>query len=228
MKAHTQLEFEASVRQGVRTADELEDGGWLTLRCQGRFADSSKLEFIVYGNPAKKTRSKTQDNAGDKKENEDERNFRTDSWSGHVVQFKGYAVPALVVQCSTWGSADRACLAIASAQGVGNGGVHRSLSLLTRVRSLGYAGSFLRQYGSAAELSRLDDSSSELLNIVAAPGMHGNKHLKPRGTFVPASDIADLDASRAALNKSQRDAVMNLNGGLDIIVGPPGKVGYCE
>lgn len=226
MKAHTQLEFEASIMQGVRAADKLEDRGWLALECRRPFAKSKDLDFIVYSKPVENDSS--DEESGDNSEEEPtySHNFKTASWSGHVVQIEGYTVPALVVTSSNWGKANRACLTIASAQGFGNGGVPaRSLSLRTRVRSLGYVGSFLRQYGSAAALTRLDDSSSGLLKMVAAPGKHANKRRTPRGTFVPAANIADLDTSRVPLNKSQRDAVMNLNGGLDIIVGPPGKVG---
>lgn len=43
----------------------------------------------------------------------------------------------------------------------------------------------------------------------------------PEGTFLPAEDCA-LGTSLVPLNPAQRDAVLELTGGLDIIVGPPG------
>ncbi|CAM9700327.1 unnamed protein product, partial [Sphacelaria rigidula] len=84
-----------------------------------------------------------------------------------------------------------------------------------RVRSLGYVGSFLREYSSAADLLA-GARSSPLLSVVTAPGQHQGE-----GTFVPADDAA-IDSSRVPLNSTQRRAVTSLSGGLDIIIGPPG------
>ncbi len=115
-----------------------------------------------------------------------------------------------------------AFLTIASAKGFGRGGVPaRSLDLDTRVRSLGYAGPFLQQYGKAAML--LKKGGGRLLVEVALLGRQGAAH-GSRGTFVPAAACA-LNTSHVPLNPAQRDAVLNLTGGLDIIVGPPGKTG---
>lgn len=43
------------------------------------------------------------------------------------------------------------------------------------------------------------------------------------GTFVSAA-LGALDTSRVPLNPAQRDAVLQLTGGLDIVVGPPGRI----
>lgn len=149
--------------------------------------------------------------------------FSTDRWSRHVIQIEGETVPALVVVCREGDSKRNAFLTIASARGYGRrGGVPaRSPDLDTRVRSLGYAGPFLQQYGKAAML--LKKGGGRLLMEVALLGRQGPARGR-EGTFVPA-DACVLNTSSVPLNPAQRDAVLKLTGGLDIIVGPPGKTG---
>ncbi|CAM9748570.1 unnamed protein product, partial [Ectocarpus sp. 12 AP-2014] len=89
-----------------------------------------------------------------------------------------------------------------------------------RVRSLGFAGPFLQQYGKAAMLLKNEKWGGRLLSAVALLGRQ-NAVEGPEGTFLPAEDCA-LDTSLVPLNPAQRDAVLALTGGLDIIVGPPG------
>lgn len=215
MQAHCQKEFEASVKQGVSNADR-RGGGWLQLTCRPNPRRAGNdLSFYVDGTPS----DKHADN-GDG----DGHNFKQDPWSRHLVQFEGQTVPTLVVVCGDGATDHQAFLAIAS----GGGGVPaRSEHLSTRVRSLGYVGSFLREYGSAAELRTCVDSNNLLL-AVAAPGRQGEASpALSQGTFVSRGD-ANLDTSSVPLNSTQREAVLNLTGGLDLIVGPPGEMNICS
>lgn len=213
MQAHTQQEFQASAKQGTSNADRREGSGWLRLTCRPnpRRPDNG-LSFYVDGTP------KNKEAAGDSDEG-DGHNFKQDPWSRHLVQFEGESVPALVAVCGDGATDHQAFLAVAS----GPGGVPaRSQFLETRVRSLGYVGSFLREYGSAAELLR-KNAHNPLLLAAAAPGRHGQESSgSAGGTFVPHGDVRALDTSSVPLNPTQRDAVLNLTGGLDLIVGPPG------
>lgn len=216
MQAHTQKEFEASVKQGVSNADR-QGGGWLRLTCrQNPRRPDHGLSFYVDGTPSSEEEGGGNDDG-------DGHNFKQDPWSRHLVQFEGESVPALVFVCGDGATDHQAFLAVAS----GPGGVPaRSSSLVTCVRSLGYVGSFLREYGSAAELLARGESN-ELLQTVAAPGSHGlggGSGGLAGGTFVPRGDVRALDTSVVPLNSAQRDAVLNLTGGLDLIVGPPGRL----
>lgn len=220
MQAHSQREFEACGKQGVSNADRQAEGGWLPLTCRpnpGQPGES--LSFHVDGTPPKNDEFAA---AGDRDERSGH-NFKQDPWSRHLVQFEGESIAALVVVCRDGATDHQAFLAVAS----GPGGVPaRSASLHTRVRSLGYAGSFLREYGSAAELLRRDgDHFGGLLGAVAAPGRHkqGLSSASAEGTFVPRNHVRVLDTSTVPLNSTQKDAVLNLTGGLDLIVGPPGE-----
>lgn len=202
MQAHGQLEFAASLREGVTSADRTRGGGWMPLSCRPDPLKPGKLSFFVDGRRGR-------------------HDFTTDPWSRHAIQIEGETVPALVVRCMEGSAKHGAFLMIASARGCGSGGVPaRSRDLNTRVRSLGYVGPFLQQYGKAAKL--LKGRGSRLLDTVAFPGRQvGVQGLG--GTFVPA-DVGALDTSRVPLNPAQRDAVLQLTGGMDIIVGPPGTV----
>lgn len=192
MQAHTQKEFEASAKQGISKADR-QGGGWLPLTCRPnpRRPDNG-LSFYVDGTP------KRNEAAGDSDDG-DGQNFKQEPWSRHLVQFEGQTAPALVVVCGDGATDHQAFLVVAS----GGGGVPaRSQSLRTRVRSLGYVGSFLREYGSAAEL-RKNASSNALLLTVAAPGRHGQASGSAGGTFVPRGDVRALDTS--VFRPTQRD-----------------------
>lgn len=208
MQAHTQLEFEASVRQGASSADRLEGEGWLPLTCQPSARRSlTKLRFFVDGSP------EASDN-----EQSYSHNFDSDTWSRHMVQIEGMAAPALVFMCTTAANDHQAFLGLCGSV------PPLSANLQMRIRSLGYVGSFLREYGSAADLLRSDHERNRLLRAVASPRHQASgSHSGNRGTFVPAADNKVLDTSEVPLNASQRAAVLNLGGGLDIIVGPPGK-----
>lgn len=201
MQAHVQHEFAASVREGVTRADRTPGGGWMPLSCRPDPRKPDKLAFFVDGEIGG-------------------HDFSTDPWSRHVVQIEGEGVPGLVLFCREGSTKHSAFIVIASARGVGRGGVPaRSHDLDARVRSLGYAGPFLQQYGKAAML--LKRGGGDLLEEVALLGRRGASQ-GAKGTFVPA-DVCVLDTSRVPLNPAQRDAVLKLTGGLDIIVGPPGE-----
>lgn len=218
MQAHTQQEFEASLKQGVSTADRLEGGGWLPVTCEPIHSrPDSDLYFFVNSMPNKNSHG----NSGKG------HNFEVEPWSRHAIQFEGNTVPSLATVCIDGPSKHQAYLVVASAHRIGNGGVPaRSRDLYTRVRSLGYVGAFLREYSSVVTLLQRNDDS-DLLRVVAAPSQQESGSGASKGTFVPAVHVGSLDTSRVPLNTSQRDAVMKLNGGLDIIVGPPGNVKLC-
>eukprot|EP00903_Cladosiphon_okamuranus_P010260 g9714.t1 len=213
MQAHTQKEFEASARQGLTNADR-RGGGWLPLTCRPNpRSPGNGLSFYVDGTPSNK------EAAGDGDDREGH-NFKQDPWSRHLVHFEGESVPALVVVSCDGDTDHQAFLAVAF--GADGGVPARSEFLKTRVRSLGYVGSFIREYGSAAKLLKNDDDNP-LLRNVAAPGAHGYGFPGSEGgTFVHSSDVGALDTSSVPLNATQREAVLNLSGGLDLIVGPPG------
>ncbi|CAN0558157.1 unnamed protein product, partial [Ectocarpus sp. 8 AP-2014] len=145
-------------------------------------------------------------------------NFKQDPWSRHLVEFEDSSI-ALVVACGEGVTDNEAFLAITP--GTDDISV-RSEHLQTRVRSLGYVGSFLREYGSAAELLRRDESDS-LLNAVAAPGQCTLPSSSGAGTFLPRGQVRTLDTSSVPLNATQKNAVLSLTGGLDLVVGPPGE-----
>lgn len=211
MQAHTQLEFGASLKQGASSAERLDGEGWLTVRCEADPSRDDRLSFYVNG------RTKNNMANGDPGHN-----FKTEPWVRHAVQFEGNTAPALVVMCNDGASDYETYITVAGAHG--HGGVpSRTLYSQTRVRSLGYVGSFLREYGSAADLL-CGVRSSRLLAAVAAPGP--GKHAAG-GTFVPVEDIT-IDTSCVPLNSTQRRAVANLSGGLDSIVGPPGLIIHRE
>ena len=204
MQAHGQLEFEASLREGATSADRTRGGGWMPLSCRPDPRKPDRLSFFV--------------NCG-----RGVHDFTADPWSRHAIQVEGEAVPALVVFCTEGDNKHQAFIAIASARGFGRGGVPtRSRDLQTRVRSLGYVGPFLQQYGKAAEL--LKGRGGRLLDAVAFPGRYSAER-GPEGTFVRA-DVGAMNTSRVPLNAAQRDAVVQLSGGLDVIVGPPGIYAY--
>lgn len=212
MQAHTQQEFEASALQGLTNADR-QGGGWHRLTCRPHPRRPDGLSFYVDGTPSDEEAAGQYDGGAGY-------NFKQEPWSRHLVQFEGESVPALVVMCGDGATDHQAFLTLAS----GSGGVPNLSQLLeTRVRSLGYVGSFLREYGSAAELRENGDENDLLLNV-AAPGAHGHGlRGSTGGTFVHSGDVHALDTSSVPLNSSQREAVLNLSGGLDLIVGPPGE-----
>lgn len=208
MKAHTQCEFEASIRQGAIEASSRQTSGWLAASCNVREHADKTLEvsFFVSGTPDESKAVIGHD-------------FEVEPWSRHAIQFEGNSVPTLVLVCKTGHTKNNAILKIPSARGLG-GGVPPSWleSSQTRVRSLGYVGSFLREYCSAAELLS-GMRHSTLLGVVAAPAKLRSS--PAGGTFLWADDRS-LDTASVPLNATQRNAVLNLTGGLDIIVGPPG------
>lgn len=213
MQGHTQKEFEASARQGVNNADR-RGGEWLLLTCRSdpRSPDN-RLSYYVHGKSGN-------GGLGMDDTEEDGHNFKQDPWSRHLVEFEGSSI-GLVVACRDGVTDNEAFLAIAP----GADGIPvRSEYLQTRVRSLGYVGSFLREYGSAAELLRRDESNS-LLNAVAAPGQCTFPSSSGGGTFLPRGQVHALDTSSVPLNATQKEAVLSLTGGLDLIVGPPGEKG---
>ncbi|CAB1103224.1 unnamed protein product [Ectocarpus sp. CCAP 1310/34] len=182
MQAHTQKEFEASARQGVSNADR-QGGGWLLLTCRPnpRWQDSC-LSYYVHG--------KSENGGLDTQDTEEDgHNFKQDPWSRHLVEFEDSSI-ALVVACVEGVTDNQAFLAIVpGADGIPVLSEH----LQTRVRSLGYVGSFLREYGSAAELLRRDESDS-LLNAVAAPGQCTLPSSSGAGTFLPRGQVFGNEA----------------------------------
>ncbi|CAM9967678.1 unnamed protein product, partial [Ascophyllum nodosum] len=208
MQAHTQAEFRASIKEGIVMAHRKERNGWLPLTYGSR-ADH-KGDFYVNGSPPKDNNPSRASNG---------HNFKTETWSRHVVQFHGEKTLALVVVCECSSGDHEARISLAPADKFGDAR-YRSKTL---VRSLGYVGSFLREYGSAARLLQVrGESSNALLKTVSAPGRQRKEYPATAGSFVPASSVGRLDTSRVSLNAAQREAVMKLTGCLDIIVGPPG------
>lgn len=192
------------------------------MSCRPDPRKPSKLSFFVDATPTEKTRRTRR--GQDDNDNNGGHNFHTDPWSRHMVQVEGDAVRALVAVCTPGGTEQQAFLMMVPARGFGRGGVPaRTRDLNTRVRSLGPAGPFLQQYGKAAELLR--GEGNRLLEAVAFPGRLSIGRDPEGGTFVPAN-ACTMDTSRVSLNAAQRDAVLQLSGGLDIIVGPPGLEGF--
>lgn len=202
MQAHTQAEFKASIQEGVIAADRKEGGRWLPLTCET--TRDGKRFFHVDGTP----QDKNDPNSG--------HNFKTDPWSRHLVQLEGRNVPALVITCKCSSDHLATLSLMAPTEGERYGGIAEHG---TRVRSLGYVGSFTREYESAARLLRFKAEDNELLKTVSSPGRHGTHG---GGSFVPVTSIHNFDTSRVPLSTAQSDAVLALTGGLDIIVGPPG------
>ena len=214
MQAHTQAEFKASINEGIVTADSKEGGGWLPLTCKSN--GNGKVVYHIDDNPR---RGKT------RKIIHQRHNFETEPWSRHVVQMHGETSPFLVVECACLKDRHRARLLLAPVEGIDFPCRSR-----TFVRSLGYVGSFLREYGSAADLldSLKKGRRNALLETVCAPGQRASAGHAQRGSFVPSSAVGNLDTSHVPLNETQREAVMRLTGGLDIIVGPPGELDILE
>lgn len=212
MQAHTQREFEASVRQGAASADRLPGGGWLTLRGRRK---GVKVKYMVDGTPRRQEERKTQYS----------HDFTISTWSRHMVQVEGFKVPAFVIHCEPQAGLDHQAFLTVSAPGGTRAKALPPLEedLDVRVRSLGYVGSFFLEFGSAANLLRQSHKKNALLRAVASPGSQGEQaRANNGGTFVPAANTSELGTSEVPLDFSQRDAVLNLTGSLDVIVGPPG------
>lgn len=212
MQSHIQQEFAASVSQGAILA-ESQKGRWLKVTGKQHTVDGSEcISFHVDGRRA---------DDGSLGNDEGGHDFEADPWTWHAVQFEGKALPALVVKCRRGPSHYQARLTVAGTGTDGQNGLPWcDGGLQTRVRSLGYVGSFVREYrGTAALLAGV--RTSRLLPAVAAPGI-----CQTEGTFVPPNNAA-IDTSGVPLNCTQRRAVNNLSGGLDIIVGPPGVTHAC-
>lgn len=208
MMAHTQQEFEASLTNAVGSISRAEGGGWFRAMCAEDRQENS-LHFVVFspivdGQPS--------------------HDFNKEPWSRHAVQFEGFSVPAIVTVCSTEGSVASSAKIVARSPN-GHAAVPRkSVHLSTRVRSLGYVGCFLREYDSIAGLCS-GSIHSNLLPVVASPSRiitEPNGSGFAGGTFVSSYSVS-LDTSKVPLNGAQKNAVQNLRGGLDIIVGPPGE-----
>lgn len=211
MQAHTQREFEASIKGGEERARNPETGGWVpAFRMPSRSSGPQEApKYFV------STRSFSRKDMCD---------FEEESWSKHAVQFEGRGVPVIVCRCDpvqSMGKNNSAILHISTVVG----DVHASASLpsKTRVRSLGYVGSFLTQYGSAAEVLK-SPGCGDLVNRVAALRAPGEAN---GSTLVPFRADPRMDP-RFPINATQRSTVENLRGGLDIIVGPPGKTSINE
>ncbi|CAM9548406.1 unnamed protein product, partial [Choristocarpus tenellus] len=150
-------------------------------------------------------------------------NFNTDPWTRHALQFKGVSTPALCVFCEEGRSTNVGVLTVAK-----SGACIESLRMCTMVRSLGYVGSFLKEYSSAALLLTGALRNQALLEVVARPG--DNKNVV--GTFIQTPSAVGngssscgtihLDTAKTPANESQKAALLALSGSLDIIIGPPG------
>lgn len=195
MQAHTQAEFKASIQESVIAADRTKDGRWFPLTRETTL--DGKCFFHVNGTP----QDRNDPNSG--------HNFTTDPWSRHLVQLEGQNIPAFVITCKCASDHVATLSFMEPIRGVSG----------IRVRSLGYVGSFIREYESAARLLRFKATNNELLKIVSSPG---RKDTPEGGSFVPVTSIRNIDTSRVPLSTAQSKAVLALNGGLDIIVGPPG------
>lgn len=224
MQVHTQQEFEASVKKGMDEAERMPGSGWLRLRCKRvESKNGPSLKFMVDG--SRWLKEGTKDEKGERgkcpsaSKKGNALDFEKNPWSQHAVQIEGQDVITLVTKC-TPNTSTTAYLHFAKVEGVAGGGFpRRHVGLHTLVRSLGYVGSYLLQYRSASKL-RCGSRCSSLLPIVAAPQAQG-QHMG--GTFDSVDSRASpIDISRVPLNVTQRSAVKQLGGGLDIVVGPPG------
>lgn len=210
MQEHSQQEFEATLRNAFDSSKQTKDGGWFTVTCvreRAATCDGKVSLHLVVSSPMI--------------DGEPCHDFENDPWSRHAVQFQGFEVPAIVKVCAPAGGKESAKLILYSPHGY-KATPKKSDHLFTRVRSLGYVGSFLREYDSTVRLfSGLAVSS--LLPVVASPSgtIHGHRNVTGNGTFVDVNS-GSLKTSTVPLNEAQRRAVRSLRGGLDIIVGPPG------
>lgn len=206
MLAHTQQEFEASIKMGEANADDLGAKAWLPAVLAPSSSDSSYTSrYWINAATLPRDRNKWHD-------------FEKDSWGMHAIQFQGQPIPFLAVKCSTTERMNKhtAFLKVAGAIGAKTKG-HRPNNTL--VRSLGYAGSFFKQFSSAALLLKMRPKIHDLVQLIAAPSSTGGTG----GTFVPVKRKRAFKSSPVPINKTQREAISKLKGGLDIIVGPPGE-----
>lgn len=211
MQSHTQQEFEATIQSAVDSSNMMKGGGWLKATCCREPETPERRSFVYFvvsspmigGVP--------------------HYDFEKDPWSRHAVQFKGFAVPAMVKECESEGGSHTAKLTVYSPLGY-KAFPEKNDQFVTRVRSLGYAGSFLKEYASSVRLLT-EKVGSSLLPLVASPSgtLDGRRvDSAVNGTFV-AVGSGSLNTSKVPLNEGQKRAVQSLRGGLDIIVGPPGE-----
>lgn len=213
MQAHTQREFEASIKAAEAEMKDMKSGGWIpVVRIERQSKRSPWVsKYVVRGDAPHCKRAKY--------------DFEKDPWSKHAVQFEGESFPAIALTCDVPKAKrkDSCILSIIRTRDTRNRTETISGARQQRIRSLGYVGSFLKQYGSAARLLKEPDCS-HLVDFVAKPSgdeLYRNC-LFSAGTFAPV-DVDAIESSQVLINSAQRKAVANIGGGIDIVVGPPGE-----
>lgn len=213
MQAHTQEEFEASIKAAEAEMKDTKSGGWIPVIRIGWPSRGSPCvsRYVVHGDTPHLKREKY--------------DFEKDPWSKHAVQLEGESFPAIALTCDVpEGKRKDSCiLKIIRIRDTGDCTKTIPETRQQRIRSLGYVGSFLKQYASAARLLK-EPRCSHLLDFVAKP--NGDELYRKRlfsvGTFAPV-DADAIESSQVPINSAQRTAVANLGGGIDIVVGPPGE-----
>lgn len=211
MQSHTQQEFEATIQSAVDSSNLMKGGGWLKATCCREPETPERRSFVYFAVSSPTIGGSPQ------------YDFEKDPWSQHAVQFKGFTIPAIVRGCESEGGSHTAKLIVHSPLGY-KAFPEKNDHLVTRVRSLRYVGSFLKEYASTVRLLS-GKLGTSLLPLVASPSgtLDGRRVDKAaNGTFV-AVELGSLDTSKVPLNEGQKRAVQSLRGGLDIIVGPPGE-----
>lgn len=213
MQAHTQREFEASIKAAKAEMKDKNSGGWIpVVRIERSSRDSPCIsKYVVHGDAPHLKREKY--------------DFDKDPWSKHAVQFEGEPFPAIALTCDIpeGKRKDWCILKVIRIRDTGECAQTIPGTRQQRIRSLGYVGSFLKQYGSAARLLK-EPRCSYLVDFVAKPSGDDlyRKRLFSVGTFAPV-DADAIESSQVPINSAQRTAVANLRGGIDIVVGPPGE-----
>ena len=158
--------------------------------------------------------------------------FLTDPWGRHLVQIEGHSEALLVTFCEDVGAIppckdypDPGRLGKIVLRGM------RSLGISSgRIRTLGYIGSFLLEYGSAQEIIAspppAGSAAEQLLRMVSSPPSDvvtsRLSTLSPGGQLCSLL-LSELEEPAVPYNEAQAAAVKGLRPGLDVIHGPPGS-----
>lgn len=124
----------------------------------------------------------------------------SDSWSNHLLQIQGTDNLFYARYCDVESGEIRLNVRVPNNEGY--------------VRSLGYVGSYILQFSSARSIKE-----SKLVQMILNPGI--SKSLKEPGAFLPLDGVK-LEKTKVPINESQKNALMSLKGGLEVIHGPPG------
>jgi hypothetical protein len=195
MQAHCEAEYYSAILQGRREAGWATDASW-RIFTTGTSGDGRPF-LRVHGC-----------------------DFNTDPWGRHLVEVEGCKEAKLVTFCSSLVDASKLedCVGQLVVQGM------RSLESQGKVRSLGYIGPFLLEYGSAQGLIAVPPERNspawQLLQMVSAPCTRRNHDLS---TLSSLDSSTKLDSESVPINTAQEAAVRGLRPGLEVIHGPPGS-----